>query len=237
MTTPLPLSASEKPAFILLFGGSFDPPHRGHVELPMRVRDELERRHSAVGHGWLLFVPAARSPHKTSSPIASDADRLEMLRLATAAAPRCRIWTDEIDRAVGSGGAPSFTVDTLRRAREWMDDHALSGVHLHLLIGADQAVKFHAWRDPRDILRLATPAVMLRDEYADAASLVRAISASGYWNDSELRTWAAGVVSVGRMDVSSTRIRDALRLGRAADLRDVLDDQVAAYAAGRKLYQ
>jgi nicotinic acid mononucleotide adenylyltransferase len=85
-------------------------PHR----LALAARDAIypDDRHAPA---WLVFVPAARNPHKPTNPAATNAQRVEMLRLATADADRVAIWTDEIDRAHET--APSFWADTIERAR------------------------------------------------------------------------------------------------------------------------
>jgi nicotinate-nucleotide adenylyltransferase len=249
--TPLPVPASgpEAPALVVVFGGTFDPPHRGHAELPARVRDELERRAACAGRGWLVYVPAARSPHKAGGPEAPDADRVEMLRLAIADAnlPRAGVWTDEIDRAAAERAAgrepgPSYSVEMLGRAREWLDDRGLGGVPLRLLIGADQALSFHRWRQPRDVLRLARPAVMVRETGrgggggGDAEGLLRGLEETGFWDARELEAWREAVVEVGRIDVSATMVREALRRG-AAEVERWLTRGVAGYIRGRGLYK
>ena len=243
-TTPVPVpTGPDAPRFILIFGGTFDPPHKGHIELPVRVRDELERRGSCPGRGWLLYVPAARSPLKADSPVASDKDRLEMLRLALAESqtPRASIWTDELDRAAAASRAgqtppPSYTVETLGRLRAWLDVQNLGGVELRLLIGADQALSFERWRQPRDILRLAKPAVMARGDVGDAERLVKALAGSGYWNAGELRMWREAAIPVGAVDISATRVREALATGSSDAIRTLIPRAVVEFVRSRRLY-
>src|SRR5262245_39793105 len=93
--TPVPLPVTVQD--VLLFGGTFDPPHLGHVRIPIQVLDR-----AMPAGAFLLYVPAARSPLKESGPQASDADRVEMLRLVLTelgTPNRTAIWTDELDRA------------------------------------------------------------------------------------------------------------------------------------------
>src|SRR5438309_583709 len=88
---PIPLDAPT----ILLFGGTFDPPHAAHAILPVQVRDTM------LGPGaWLLYVPTAQNPLKTAGPQAPEHDRLAMLRILVQGVDgRASIWTDELDRA------------------------------------------------------------------------------------------------------------------------------------------
>jgi nicotinate-nucleotide adenylyltransferase len=242
-TTPLPIATlgPEAPGgggVVVLFGGTFDPPHVGHVILPARVRDALEHAHGCPGRGWLVYVPAARSPHKAQGPAARDQDRAAMVALAISELPRAGVWTDEIDRAAldPARTEPSYTVETLGRARAWLDEHGLSGATLRLLIGADQAVSFHRWRDPRDILRLAKPAVMIRGAEREADVLADRIAASGFWSAQELAQWRGSIVPVGVIDVSATQVRAALRSGDDELARQCLPGPVLEYIRSRGLY-
>jgi nicotinate-nucleotide adenylyltransferase len=254
--TPVPVSTvgEERPTSVIVFGGTFDPPHVGHVRLPVRVREVLDEREGEASRSWLLYVPAARSPHKEYGPVASDDERSEMLRLALSETPRSAVWTDEMDRgrvaisgtveadAGAAGGtehkpAPSYTVDTLARLREWLDEHGLSGAKVFLLIGADQAVTFHYWRQPRDILRLAKPLVMIRGEARNADALVERIGGLGFWDRREMEMWRGAIVPIGRIDVSATQVRAALAAGSEEEAANLLPPSVLEYIRERKLYR
>jgi nicotinate-nucleotide adenylyltransferase len=254
--TPVPISTvgQERPTSVIVFGGTFDPPHVGHVRLPVRVREVLDEREGEPSRSWLLYVPAARSPHKEHGPVASDDERAEMLRLALSETPRSAVWTDEMDRAraveagtlepgapVISGGdpkpAPSYTIDTLARLRVWLDEHGLSGTKVYLLIGADQAVTFHYWRQPRDILRLAKPLVMIRGEARNADALVERIGGLGFWDRREMEMWRGAIVPIGRIDVSATQVRAALAAGSEEEAGRLLPAAVLGYIRERKLYR
>ncbi len=245
-------------ADVLLFGGSFDPPHRGHVEPAVAARDH------ALGVGaWLVYVPAARSPHKATAPAAADAHRVAMLRLIAADIPRAAVWTDELDRAAASASAasatsaasavsavsavsdaaltaqpePQYWVDTLRRARA----AAGSAATLAFLIGADQAVAFHRWREPRRMLTLARPVVVLRPPLHDRATLRAEMAASGFWSPEELDSWDHAVCTAApQIDASATAVR-ARRTGHAGHAShpgpaSSLYPAVAAYIAQHGLY-
>jgi nicotinate-nucleotide adenylyltransferase len=115
-----------------LFGGSFDPPHRGHVELAHRAKKEL-------GLGKLLVLVSAAPGHKH---IDTPAD--VRVRLARAAFPDDEVMLDEHAR----------TIDTLRAHPEWSDPI--------FLIGADQFADFLTWKEPQEVLRRARLAVATR---------------------------------------------------------------------------
>lgn len=177
---------------VALFGGSFDPPHVGHGALPEAARE-------AAAIDWLLYVPAARSPHKDKGPEATDEDRLAMLKAALEGRERCSISTIELER-----GPPSLTIDTLRSLIA-MSPRSLTW---RLIIGADQAAAFHRWREPREIMALADPLVLLR---APAETPERLETTLGAWNEEERRHWMSCVVSAPVMDVSATEVRRILK--------------------------
>ncbi len=208
---------------VLLVGGTFDPPHVAHVELARRAREAC--RPGAA----LAFVPAERSPHKDTGPVASDADRVEMLTLAIEGIERAGVWTDEIDRA--RGGEPSYWVETLDRARRLAGD-----AWLGFVIGADQAVAFDRWREARRILDLAEPVVLLREPWGTAELLLGAMR--GFWSAAELDRWASWCVDVGTIDVSATEIRGLLASDREnARLESLLAPGVLGLIRERGLYR
>jgi nicotinate-nucleotide adenylyltransferase len=164
-----------------VFGGTFDPPHIGHLLLAADARDALRLDR-------LIFVPAGTQPFKAHAPpIASGQDRLEMLRLAVADDANYMVDDAEISRA-----GLSYTVDTLEHLSE-----RHKGAELFLLLGEDALAGFPMWRNPQRILELATLAVMKRAGGPDGAM-----------KKVEKRVVT---VSARRVDVSSTEIRERLR--------------------------
>jgi nicotinate-nucleotide adenylyltransferase len=206
------LSIPDDVTTVVVFGGSFDPPHRYHSETPPAILDRLY-----PGSGWLLYIPAAKSPLKGRGPIASDSHRLAMLKLAIRGHDRCSIWSDEIDRARWQHkhriDSPSFTIDTLTRLRSIIPSH----VSIRLLIGADQAANFHLWRQCRRIIRLAEPLVMPRDGISTPRSLAAAIAPT-FWSATERRAWAARLAPAKPLPVSSTSVRDLIAQAPARTL-------------------
>ncbi len=190
-----------------IFGGTFDPPHVGHVRVALDVADHL-----ALDR--LIWIPAGRPPHKARSRV-TDADvRLEMVRLAACCDPRFEVSTIEIDRP-----GPSYTVDTLRalRARH-------PRAEIFLILGADQVRDLaRTWRQPESVMALARLAVMDRDGDSAVAmapmlpGMERAVR-----------------VPVRRIDVSSTSVRAAVRAGE--DFEALLPPGVAAVVRRAGLY-
>ena len=224
--TPWPVPDATAPAIV--FGGSFDPPTRAHIDLALAARDLIDQA------AWLVIVPAARSPHKQQGPRASDADRLAMLTSALRDADRAAIWTDELDRAGDS--TPSYMVTTLERAAL-----VAPAARLRLLIGADQAASFHRWREPRRIIELAEPAVILRAPALTPEDLRCILAEAGAWSDAEIERWLGRVLPMTSIDASATEARDLLEQnestsGNRSRLQEVLDERVLDYIVARGLY-
>ena len=111
------------------FGGTFDPPHNGHLVIAEYVRHRL-------GLNKVIFVPSWISPHKQDRRATSAADRLEMLRLTVERVAGLEVSDIEVRR-----GGVSYTIDTLRHLS------SETRAELHLLIGADNFVDFDTWHD------------------------------------------------------------------------------------------
>lgn len=235
--TPMPIPAGEVRAGIevMIAGGTFDPPHLAHVDLAVAAREAVGARGGGVVP-WLVLVPAARSPHKASGPVASDAERVEMARLALGGLARASVWSDEVDRA-GSEGGPSYTVETLRRARAWLDKAGGGASRLMLLMGADQAVEFHRWREPRAVLSLADPVVVLREPWGTREALEAALRGSGAWSAAEVARMVDGVVEVPLRGEAARDVRAWVASGRVEEAARALHPAVARYIAERGLYK
>ena len=232
------------PSRILIFGGTFDPPHRAHIELPQAAARELKCDR-------IIYIPAAINPLKAApgTPPPTPANhRLAMLRLALADVPTVEISTIELDR---SEDRPSYTIDTLREVVGWAqptatstgassrrrsnDDSAVGDAHptLFLLIGADQSLDFHRWKDWREILKLATPAVMLRPPWTQA-TYAKALRQR--YDADETRQWEERTLKrLPMIDVSATEIRRRIADGESTD--GLVDPRVAAYVREHGLYR
>ena len=168
-----------------VFGGTFDPPHIGHLLLASDARDALQLDR-------LIFIPVGVQPFKVDTPpVASGQDRLEMVRLAIGNDPNYVVDDTEITRK-----GLSFTVDTL----EYLAGRHV-GSQFFFLLGQDAAAGFRKWRNPGRILEIATLALMMRSGSEDAVG----------WRNFENLV----MVSPRRVDVSSTEIRERLRAGKS----------------------
>ena len=168
-----------------VFGGTFDPPHVGHLILASDACDALRLDR-------LIFVPAATQPFKINTPpVASPQDRLEMVRLAVAGDANYTVDDTEIGRK-----GLSFTVDTLEHLSA-----KYPGAELFLLVGEDALAGVEKWRNPARVRELATLAVMRRSVSEESPAV--AISAG------------VKTLSARRVDVSSTEIRERLRAGKS----------------------
>ncbi len=191
-----------------ILGGTFNPPHLGHLHAAQLAHDALKLDR-------VLFIPTNIPPHKTlPENTASPKARCEMVRLLTADTPWAQLDTIEIDR----GGA-SYTVDTLRALHERGEDD------LHLIIGTDMLLSFDKiWRAPDEIARLAALSVCAR-ENEDWDALERKAEL--------LRETLGATVELVRGDsltISSTELR------QGGDLHRFTAPAVADYIEREHLY-
>lgn len=128
-----------------IFGGTFDPPHIGHLIVAETIQEQLALE-------MVLFMPAYLPPHKQEGAFASPAHRLRMLQLAIAANPHFKVSDVEIRR-----GGKSYTIDTLRTLRG-----LYPGDKLFLIIGTDNLQIFPTWREPEEVLKTSSVVVIDR---------------------------------------------------------------------------
>ena len=194
-----------------IFGGTFNPPHLGHLVCAQEAYDQL-------GLDRVVLMPAGTPPHKPLPPGAPDGDaRYELCRLAIADDERFDVSRIELDRP-----GRSYTVDTLRllHARAPQDE-------LTFIVGGDMAQTLARWREPEAILSLATLAVAER-RGAKRAAIERALA---------LLADAGRIVffEMPRLDISSSLVRARLAAGRP--IRYLVPDAVADAIAVRGLYR
>jgi nicotinate-nucleotide adenylyltransferase len=196
---------------VALFGGSFDPPHHGHIAIATAAADvfDLDR---------VFFAPAGRQPLKTDSAPAPYADRLAMVELACKV--DARFVASELD-APRPDGAPNYTVETLAALQEEMPD-----ARLFNLVGADSFLDLPRWHEPERLLEVAEWIVVSRPGFplADLSQL---------WLTPHQRG-RVHLLQTVHEDVAATNLRERLEAGdRCAD---VLSPDVSAYIEAHHLY-
>jgi len=210
----------------LLFGGTFDPPHRMHVRMAIDAARML-------GCARIVVVPAGQAPLRAVGSGAGRGERLAMVRLAFAGIAGAEVDPGEIERE-----GESFTVDTL--ASVAARDH-LTRADLVLLIGADQALQFDRWRSWRRICdELAQVAVVPRPPW-DANSLAQALAKKFAALGCDGDAWARAVLPMPAVPMAATEIRahwagDASGVQALAETVDLLDPAVARFIRDRGLY-
>lgn len=121
---------------IAFLGGTFDPPHNGHLDMANAALIHLDL-------DLVYFVPAWRNPHKSDQHLSSAEHRLEMLRLLVLHEPRFGIWEGELLR-----GGPSYTVDSVKHI-----ERVYPNSHLFWIIGSDQLNKLDQWYGVETLVR------------------------------------------------------------------------------------
>ena len=167
-----------------ILGGSFDPPHVGHLLVGGDAHERLQL-------DQLIFVPASIQPLKEGQAVASGAQRLAMVELLVGHDSRFSVSPIEIER-----GGLSYTVETLTAFASMCPD-----AERFFLLGADAFATFAQWREPGRIMGLARVAVLER-------------GGEQVLNTPALADPAILRVPTRRVDVSSTEIRDRVRRGK-----------------------
>jgi nicotinate-nucleotide adenylyltransferase len=200
-----------------LFGGTFDPPHVGHL---LAATDALE----FLALDRVVFIPAAQQPLKAGREVAPPDLRLQMVRAMVNDETRFEVDPIEIER-----GGLSFTVDTLR---SYAERHP--GAERFFFVGVDALQTLDSWREPGRVVSLARLAVLARAT-PDAAVVneealrerVRALGGAGALDPVVLTT--------RRVDVSSTEIRARVREGKP--IRGFVLEAVAQCIDAHGLYR
>ena len=207
-----------------VLGGTFNPPHVGHLALARHAREEL-------GLERVLLMPARLSPGKPAEEEPNPArpeHRLEMCRLVAADVEGVVASALELGR-----DGPSYTVDTLRALHAAHPDHELT-----FILGADVARTLPSWRESHALGALARFAVALRlgtgsEEVREAlAALSPALAGRPGERSPSL---AVTFLTMPTCDVSSSLIRDRVHRGLSVD--ELVGSAVASYIAAHGLYR
>lgn len=196
-------------AKIGLFGGSFNPIHKGHINLLISVKEKM-------GLDRIIIIPSGTSPHKSSAEYAPADDRLEMCRLA------CEQYDDiEVSDYEISNDRKSYTVYTVRHFKKLFPED-----ELYWLVGSDMLLCFESWFEYREILANVTLAAVTRTGDDKDGLLEMAEKLSKYGR--------CVVVNAEAVVMSSSEIRKMIKNNE--DLSCYLNGKVVKYIMLNKLY-
>lgn len=198
-------------ARIGVLGGTFDPPHIGHLAAAEDVAWKL-------GLDRVLFVPNRRPPHKQDQRVSAVRHRVAMVQLAIAGNPRFQLSTIELDRE-----GLSYTIDTLRALRQEVP----AGTEIYFLVGCDAVGELHMWHEPDAIL----------DEFG-LVIMERPMESAVNWDAAAARfpriREQTCVVDVAELEISSKEIRN--RVEEGAPIRYYVQPAVERYIRLQGLY-
>jgi nicotinate-nucleotide adenylyltransferase len=210
MGDPTPRRRSPRTRRLGVIGGTFDPPHYGHLVLAENGRAQLEL-------DTVLFVPAARPPHKPERPISETRHRVALVEAAIAGNPAFQLSRVDLDRP-----GPNFTVDMLGTLHATYPEATL-----FFLMGGDSLAEFLSWRDPAGIVAQAHLAVMQRPGWeADVETLEEHLPRIG-----ERLAW----LDTPHLDISGTELRRRVREG--LPIRYLVPPTVRRYVREHGLYR
>lgn len=191
-----------------IFGGTFDPPHIGHLALARAALEQLELDE-------VLFLPANRNPLKSKKTATNGKHRLGMVEALVRNEPQMAVSDMELTR-----GGTSYTVDTLGELQ------VVQPADYWFIMGADSLKGLADWKNPHRLLRLARLAVALRPPIMDSDALARV--------PEEFRS-RIDVLTMPPMDVSSTDLRE--RLARNQSVNPSIPPDVLKYISTNQLYR
>jgi nicotinate-nucleotide adenylyltransferase len=200
--------AKADPRSIGILGGTFNPPHRGHLALARHAQSEL-------GLDRVLLMPAHSAPHKSEEEDPGPQRRLAMCRLAVGGAAGLQACGLEVER-----GGPSYTVDTLRAIHAGQPDAELTFV-----VGADMARTLPAWREPQALVELADLAVAERED-AGREDVLRALAPLSA---------DVAFLKMPPVEISSSLVRERVSAGES--IAGLVEPAVAQYIAEHGLYR
>ncbi len=196
---------------VVLFGGSFDPVHVGHIILARDVKEHF-------GLKKVIFIPTNLAPFK-SGHHAPPQERLNMLKLAIQGEEDFEVSDIEIKR-----GEVSYTVDTLESLKGSLKEKA------YFLLGADSFLQFHKWKNPRRITEIVNLIVVDRERLAP--SITEYVKDKLPWLEPNSNLF---IYRGRRIDISSTEIRERIRKGLS--VRYMVPDSVQEYILKKGLYR
>lgn len=201
------------PESLLLFGGSFNPIHNGHLIV---ARDVAER----LAVPRVTLVPCRQPPHKPQAQLATGEDRLAMCQLATAGDPLFDVCDWELRQP-----GPNYTLLTIAHFRRERPD-----ARLYWLIGGDSLAELDTWHRVAELTAMCTLVTAARPGHCspDLSRLARLIAPERL---AELRE---NIVATRMVDISASEIRERVRAGRC--IRYLAPEPVREYIASHGVY-
>ena len=191
---------------IAVMGGTFNPIHNAHLISAEQVR-------AGLGYDKILFIPAARPPHKvTDTDIIDPEHRYEMVTLAIAGNRDFAVSPIELERA-----GPSYTIETLKTLKELYGEQT----ELAWIVGADSLIEYKVWKDFNAVLAQCVLIATTRPNYDISRVPV------------EIRKQVTTFPITG-VDISATLLRERVRQGRS--IRYLVPENVHAYIQQHRLY-
>lgn len=200
---------------IAYFGGTFDPPHCGHIE--------LARQTITAGYtDKVIFAPAFSPPHKQCEEISSFTDRMAMLRLALSATGEPAFEVSDIEFKIGN--SPSYTVDIMEElSRLFPSDR------LQLLIGSDSLMLIHSWHRASEIInRWEILTYPRKNVIPILGSMQPAMTAK------QEEKLLANIINLPFFEISSSEIRK--KIAKNENVDNILDMTVKQYIMEHQLY-
>ncbi len=209
---------------IAFFGGTFDPPHRGHLAVARAAADKFSL-------DTVLFVPTARQPLKPAGSAASFADRLAMVELLCAAendAPHVARFVPSTLDQPRQDGQPNYTIDSLRRLRQELetDPSAAENIEIFNIIGADAFLDLRRWRDPEALFEIADWIVVSRPGFS--------LDDLGHLTLTTQQRARVHLLEGVQETVSAREVRERLEAG--LDCSSLLTPEVLGYIHAHRLY-
>ena len=191
---------------VCLFGGTFDPPHLGHLIIAQTIFE-------AENFDQLVFIPAYQPPHKTGLKISPVDQRLEMLNIAIKENPNFIMSDLEIQRK-----GLSYSIETIM---EYKKQNNIKSKDLFYLMGSDSLKQFKKWKEPKMIINESRVIVAIRPGFRP--------SDIPNWILAKIQ-----FASIPRIEISSTTIRD--RWAEDKTIRYMVTESVWQYINKNKLY-
>lgn len=198
-----------------IFGGTFDPPHNGHINLAKNILSN-----SIIDK--ITFVPALFPPHKPNAPITKFDFRYEMVRLAIEGNKKFELSDIENN----GKRIPSYTIDTIKKIKEkYIDDK------IHVIIGEDSLKQLHTWYKANELTKeccfiaYPRPGENITIEYLKR-----------YWDNDTAAKLLDSLLKFEMNDISSTEIRKNIQDGNIKAIKNMVPQKVYEFIFAKGLY-